>query len=627
MGWLSRWRPKMDAPAPDGFETAFAQGRQYLQAGDYAAAAESFGRCVTLDSAHADAHVSLGFALFSQARNREAGVPLHRAVELAPANADARYLLGAVLLAEHDMAGAIQHLGEAARRQPDLVVAQRDLARALFETGQADEAEIVLRTAMVAAPLAADLHLFLGNVLLGSRRETEAIASYRAALAIDPANTSARSSLVPALLATGNVEDAATVARSALAAEPGLLTARSNLLLALSADGACTPQAYLAEAMQFERYCQPASRPLAARPSGGPLRVGFVSGDLRRHPVGYFLAPLLAHRDKSAVSFIAYNNHPRRDALTETLRQGFDLWREAWGLDDDALLAAIRSDRVDVLVDLSGHTPGNRLSVFARRAATIQVSWLGYWASTGLSAMDYFIADETAMAGDHAADFVEKVCRLPVSRLCFGAPDDTSLILPGPLPALRNRSFTFASFQRAAKIDDASLHLWARVLAAVPGARLRLQTAYFGVAEQRAGFQVRLRAHGIDPERVDFFGESPRIAYLAAHAEVDVILDTIVHTGATTTCEALWMGVPTLTLRGDRLLARQGASLLAAAGLTDWIADDEDAFVTRAREVAADLPALADLRAGLRTRVVGSPLMNGRRFARDFVALLEGLRD
>jgi predicted O-linked N-acetylglucosamine transferase (SPINDLY family) len=246
----------------------------------------------------------------------------------------------------------------------------------------------------------------------------------------------------------------------------------------------------------------------------------------------------------------------------------------------------------------------------------VQVTWLGYFATTGVAEIDYLLADPVSVPPEHQGHFTETVWYLPDTRLCFTPPQDAPAV--APLPALANGCVTFGSFQNLAKLNDAVLALWARVLAALPDARLRLQNKQFADADIRRQVVQRLQGSGVPPERVSLHGPQPRAAYLAAHGEVDLILDTFPFPGGTTTCEALYMGVPTITLAGDRLIARQGASLLAAAGLNDWVAHSPAQFVEQAIARAGELPALARLRAGLRDQVLASPLFDAPRFARHF---------
>jgi predicted O-linked N-acetylglucosamine transferase (SPINDLY family) len=335
------------------------------------------------------------------------------------------------------------------------------------------------------------------------------------------------------------------------------------------------------------------------------------------HPVGFFLEGIVASLDPARVELVAYTTNLQEDSVTSRLRSSFSEWHSLLGVSDEFAARRIRDDGIQVLIDLAGHTGHNRLPLFAWRPAPVQVSWLGYWASTGVQAMDYVLADEVSVPQQHRDQFTESIWYLPDTRLCYTPSADSMGVPLAPLPKSRNGYITFGSFQKLGKINDRVLALWGRVLHVLPDARLRVQNRQKNCPATREQFRERLFAMGIAPERVALEGEVPREAYLAAHADVDIILDTFPFPGDTTTCEALWMGVPTLTLAGETMLGRQGASMLACTGLQDWIASDEADFVAKAIAHAADAERLAHLRQGLRDKIIASPLFDSYRFAQN----------
>jgi predicted O-linked N-acetylglucosamine transferase (SPINDLY family) len=346
-----------------------------------------------------------------------------------------------------------------------------------------------------------------------------------------------------------------------------------------------------------------------------------VSGDLHSHPVGYFIEGLLAHLDRRRLELVGYPTAVHSDELTARLRRRLDYWKAIVGLSDQAAAERIHADGIDILIDLAGHTAHNRLPVFAFKPAPVQVTWLGYFATTGLSQMDYLLADPVSVPLAHQGHFSETIWYLPDTRLCFTAPQVELPVVP--LPALaRGGRVMFGNFQNLAKLGDEVLARWAAILAGCPGAWLRLQNKQLADAGVREQLRQRLRSAGIDPQRVAMHGPQQRQAYLAAYGEVDIVLDSFPYPGGTTTCEALWMGVPTVTLAGERLIARQGASLLSAAGLADWVAATPAEYVDKALSFARDLPALAGLRARLRAQMLASPLCDAPRFARHFESAL-----
>jgi predicted O-linked N-acetylglucosamine transferase (SPINDLY family) len=345
-----------------------------------------------------------------------------------------------------------------------------------------------------------------------------------------------------------------------------------------------------------------------------------VSGDLRLHPVGFFIESVLDHIDPARVQFVAYPTLPLEDELSARIKPRFAAWTSIAALDDEAAARTIRAAGVQMLVDLSGHTAHNRLPVFAWKPAPVQATWLGYFATTGVAAIDYVIADPVSVPEWARDQFTETVWYLPDGRFCFTPPSQATSLDPGPPPALRSGQVTFGCFQNMLKMNDAVLAAWGRIFQMLPGARLRVQNNAMAFETARAKLLQRLHRAGIGSDRVTLAGPMPRDAYLAAHADVDIILDTFPYTGATTTCEALWMGVPTLTLAGDTLVSRQGASVLASAGLNDWVTENEAAYIARAVDFASGLDRLARLRSGLRGTLLASPLFDARRFA----ANLEG---
>lgn len=517
---------------------------------------------------------------------------LRKATELLPNDADAYNNFGIVLTAQGQLNEAVSSCRRALQIKPDDIRALNSLGSALHELGKL----------------------------------AEAVTSYRRALQIKPDYAKALNNLGTALQDLGQTDEAAASFRRALEIEPGYLVAQSNLLFTLT-HTTCAPKDYLAEAHQYGRMV---ARKVPARFTSWQcltaperLRVGLVSGDFNNHPVGYFLESLLGQLDYTGIELFAYVTNPKADELTARIRQYFSAWKPLYGLSDEVAARLIQADDVNVLLDLSGHSKHNRLPVFAWKPAPVQASWLGYWASTGVAEMDYLLADKSGVPEVQHDEFSETVWYLPDTRLCFTAPE-TDLPV-ATLPALKNGYITFGCFQKLAKVGDEVLITWGNILNELPGSKLRWQCKQLGDPAMTAQLVERLQHHGIDSERVTLLGSVSRNSYLAAHAEVDIVLDTFPYPGGTTTCEALWMGVPTLTLAGETMLARQGASLLNAAGLGDWVAAGKKDYIDKAIQLTVDLPRLATVRAGLREQVGASPLFDAPRFARHLGAALRGM--
>jgi predicted O-linked N-acetylglucosamine transferase (SPINDLY family) len=357
------------------------------------------------------------------------------------------------------------------------------------------------------------------------------------------------------------------------------------------------------------------------------LRVGYVSPDLYQHSVAFFLEPILAHHDRSRFEPIVYSDTARPDAVTARLRARAAAWHEVRGLSDDQLARRIAASEIDVLIDLAGHTAGNRMGVFARRPAPVQVSYLGYPNTTGLAAIDYRITDATAdPPGDADALHTEKLLRLPRCAWCY---QPSPLAPPvAPSPAMKNGFVTFGCFNALPKMNDPLLQLWAKLIASVPNARLVLKSP--GLKSEAAAAHVRdvLESAGLAADRFDLLPPvHPYAAHLASYETIDIALDTYPYNGTTTTCDALWMGVPVLTRAGRTHVSRVSASLLAAAGLPDWVTPTDDDYLARATRAAADIDALTALRSRLRDRMAASPLCDGQAMARAFEdALLQECR-
>lgn len=578
---------------------------------------------------YVQAHFDLGKVLFAQHRLEEAAACFRRVIAFKPDYAEAHNNLGVAL---HDL-GRLHEAAAAYRRalalQPDLVHLHSNLGITLKDLGALDEAAACYRRVLGKKPGYAEAHYNLGVILQDQGSLDEAASCYRRALDLQPNLAEAHNNLGIINREQGRLEEAVACYRRALSLTPDYTEAHSNLLMCMNYLPGLSAADYLDEARRFgERSAALGVRPYtewtcAARPQ--QLRIGMVSGDFRNHPVGYFLENLLAAIDPAHMAMIAYPTTPREDALTARIRPRFAAWKPLWGLSDEDAARMIHDDGVHILLDLAGHTRHNRLPVFAWRPAPVQVSWLGYFASTGMAAMDYLLADPISVPESYQSCYMEKVWHLPTTRLCFTPPAVKGPVSVTPLPALRNGHVTFGCFQGLAKINDGVLAVWGRILQAMPTARLRLQNRQLNSERMRAHLLHRLSRYGIAPEQVLLEQSVPREQYLAAHAHIDIILDTFPFNGGTTTCEGLWMGVPTVTLTGRAMVARQGASLLNCAGLTDWIAVNDEDYAAKALAHAADLAKLARLRHALREQLLASPLCDGPGFARNFEAALWGM--
>ncbi len=454
-------------------------------------------------------------------------------------------------------------------------------------------------------------------------RYSEAITCLEKALKINPGLVAAYINLANVYLDMGQIEKAIVLLKKALQIEPTHLMALRNLLFSNSYSNTLTLSESLDYAQRLGAAMMKDVTPYEnwhVHAKEQRIRIGLVSGDLRKHPVAYFLHQWLQAFDASQLEVYGYSTDGREDAFSHELKDLCNQWRSLAGLSDAQAATKIREDGIHILLDLSGLSGGSRLPIFAHKPAPVQAAWLGYWATTGLPVMDYIIADPVSIDTQVAAQFTEQVAYLPQSRMCFTAPAID--IAVNALPALATGAVTFGCFQNYSKVNDDVLACWGEILQAVPTAKLFWQTKAFNDAGVREQTLAKLQQFGIEATRCTLRGFASREEYLRNHHHIDVILDTFPFTGGTTTCEALWMGVPTVTMLGETLIARQGASFLHCVGLHDWVAGNRDEYISKAISFVSDLDALAAVRAQLRQQVVASPLMNAELFAQDFEQLL-----
>jgi len=547
----------------------------------------------------------LGMALRRLGRNEEARPAFERSLSIAPDNVDTLLHAAVNALALRDWGLARQYAERALSFKSDNVGALWVLADATATEGRREEAVNLYRRAIALDPNVADLYINLGDSLTALGRPGEAVPELEHALRLRPSDAQAHLNLGSALFRLGETVAAREHYRTASDLAPGRPEVHTAYLFCLLHDGTVSPEACFAEHLRIGELIEAPRRHLQRphendRDPERGLRVGFVSGDLRDHAVAYLIEPVWQAMRGGRHQVYAYASMRSEDAVSERLRALADSWVRVEQLGDEALAERIRQDRIDVLFDLSGHTTDNRLPVFAMKPAPIQVSWIGYPATTGLPAIDYRFVRQSKDSSRNIERFLcEKVVRMPFHgfRPEWGAP------AVQPLPAMASRQVTFGSFNKPGKIGDATVDLWSQVLHAVLGSRLLIAAA--GESRTQERLRAQFAARGIAADRLTFRPKVELAEYLAMHGEVDIALDTFPFTGGTTTSHALWMGVPVLTLAGDTLYQDQGAALLGIQGMSEWVARSPEAFVAQAKAAAADLQALGRLRQGLRPAMAG----------------------
>ena len=588
------------------------------EAGRFDAAIAALGRAIELKADHAPAYNNLGSALADAHRRDEALAAHRRAIELRP-DALAYDNLGRTLRLQGQFDAAIAAHRRALEIDPDDVQTLSHLGITLREAGRADEAIAACLRAIELDPESADAHGNLGCALNEAGRLDEAIAALERALQLKPDSAEAHNNLGVALHVVGRCDLALGGFRRALEQNPDYAPAASNLLFIAHYHPDHDARALLAE---HRRWAGQFATPLAGQVRPHPndrtpdrkLRVGFVSPDFRTHPVGRLLRPLFAHRDPSHAEFFAYSDVSQADGLTHELQALADRWRSIVGLSDLQVANQIRHDQIDILVDLTVHTAHNRMLVFARKPAPVQVTMLGLPATTGLDTVDYRLTDPYLdPPGENDADYTEQSIRLPH---CFWiVQPDPSRRPPSAHCRPRSNGFvTFGCLNHFSKVNRPTLELWVKILQALPGSRLILQSPHGSHQDAiRALFQDR----GIAADRVEFATQVLFREYLGRYRNLDLCLDPFPFNGGTTTMDALWMGVPVVTLAGRTAVGRGGLSILSNLGLTELIARTPEQYVAIAVAWAENRARLAELRAGLRQRMQASPLVDGKQYAGD----------
>lgn len=522
------------------------------------------------------------------------------------------------LLQLQDDAGAAQLCEQVLARDPSVVKAWELSGAAALNLG---EYPLACERFERVLALAGEDAQALANAAEANRRADRcdrALELIRRALALQPGSAAFLHIHVLCLESCWRGEEALAACREALRLRPEFAKLHISYMTLLNR--ACAdPDLVLAVHCEWARRFAPG--PAAAARHDNPaqperrLRIGYVSGDFREHAVSHFILPLLECHDPGRVEVYCYSNTPKTDGISRRCESLAAHWRDIVFLPDAAAEDLIRSDGIDILVDLSGHTVGNRLLLFARKPAPLQMTYLGYPATTGLAQMDYRLTDANADPPErtHGSRYREQLLPLPHSLWCFAPPPQMPAV--GPLPADAAGHITFGSLNSALKLTPQLLALWAQLLLALPQSKLVLATVADGAP--RARIAREFESNGVDPGRLEFHGFLPWEKFWALHGRIDIALDSFPCNGGATTCETLWLGVPLVTLAGDAFLSRAGLSLLRTVGMTELVAHSAEDYLRIARDLAGDRARLAQLRAGMRGRMRASPLLDAPAFARD----------
>jgi predicted O-linked N-acetylglucosamine transferase (SPINDLY family) len=581
-------------------------------------------RAVSMAPREPACYIELANAQRHRGALADAEAAVRTALAIRPDSVEAQTTYGVVLEAQNRRDQAEAAYRRALATNPDHVDALTRLSMFLSDVGRREEAETLARRALAIQPDCGTAANTLGNILQMTVRMEEAATVYRQALAASPLFPEAHTNLGSALQAMGRLEEARACYARAVELRPTFFGAHSNLLACEQCLPGVTPESLLASHAKWDEQHTAALRstwrPHAnSRDPNRRLRVGFVSADLGRHPVGFFTVGMFEALDHSQVQTFCYSDRVGPDDITLRIRKTFDVWRDVRGLNDAAAAEQIRADQVDILFDLAAHT-SVRFPMFGRKPAPIQISWIGYVGTTGMAAMDYVLGDRYQIPEGAERHYRERVLRMPDDYVSYTAPSYAPPV--APLPALERGWVTFASFNRLGKINEQVVAAWSQILERVPGSRLVMM--FRGLEDQstKESYWKQFADRGIDRARVDLLGGVPHPDMLAHYGQVDIALDSFPYSGGLITCEALWMGVPVVTFPGVTFAGRHSLSHLVNAGLPELVAGDQAEYVDLAVQLAGDLPRLAELRARLRPQMAASPLGDGKRFAENFTRML-----
>ncbi len=568
---------------PDKFNANSHLGIIYLEQKDYEKAEIYLKKAIQINKEEPNGYVNYGLFLYRKGQLDEAEKVLENALKLSPKNVLAINNLGLVYEARFDHPKAVETFKQALKIQPDYLPALSNIALSLNKAGKLIEALSYAQQGLAQDPNSKPLLINTAVVYQG----------------------------------VGDIKQAIDANLNVISQDNQNMLAYNNLFYSLCLTEAFTTEFFTEKLTQFGKTVSSMADfqydSWNRHETSNKMRIGFVSADFFDHPVGSFLLNVIKNINKHKFDLIAYTNNPHVDGVTVELKKHFKEYVSIVGLNDADAAKIIHDHQIDLLIDLSGHTAGNRLSMFAYKPAPVQMTWLGYWDSTGVQQIDYILLDEMSAPKEMHAQFTETVQYIPETRFCYSPPNIQ--ISANDLPAIKNGYITFGAYHNFAKASDEVISLWASVLNALPTSKFRWQTKALNDENLIKKTHQKFKQLGIKAERIQLFGYMSRSAYLQSYQEIDFILDCFPFSACTTTCDALWMGVPTLTLPSNRLGGRQGASLMNSVGLPSWIANSKEAYIAKAVEFANDLDGLAIIREKLRQQLINSLLGDAQSYA------------
>jgi protein O-GlcNAc transferase len=594
-------------------------GNTFFREGLHKEAIKSYQKAIQINAELVDAYINLGKVFLSDHQHDEAIQCCQKALTFVPDQAELYSILGSAYQGKGQLNESLTYFRKALQQNSSYPDIYNNMGIVLHHMGQFNEAIKCYQEALKLNPNLNVAHINLGNTLKEIGRFHEAIVSYQKALQLNPSSHDALNNLGNVFKDMGLPDEAETYYRHAIQLYPNEVAAFQNLLMIMHYNPRYDAQAIFHEHVQSaKQFMKPFATVIFPHKNSKipsrRLKLGYVSPDFRKQSVGFFIEPILEAHDRNNFEIFCYANLPFQDKMTERMKRYADRWREIYGMFDERAAELIRNDGIDILVDLAGHTAFNRILIFAHKPSPVQVAWIGYPDTTGIASVDYKIVDNfTDPPGMTDQFYTEKLARLPGCFLCYQPYGDSPEV--AALPALANGYITFGSCNNFAKISPQLLTMWAAILHAVPNSQLILKAKSLSDTETRQNTTRFFTEAGIGEERIQLLHWLPSTkAHLEIYNRIDIGLDTFPYNGTTTTCEALWMGVPVITLAGNTHASRVGASLLSNVGLRELVSHTSEEYVKMAAALAKDTQRLLHLRNNLRKMMSRSPLMNKRQF-------------
>ena len=598
-------------------------GAFYSEQNKLEEAIANYKKAIKIKSTYAQVHNNLGIALHKLNKLDEAIKSYKVAISLNDSFAEAYNNLGSAMREVNNLPEALEYLKKATKVKPNYFEAFNNLGGAYQESGNNKEALNNFKKAIEIRPNYPEAYNGLGLSFESLAMYEESLSSYEKAIKLNPSYEKPYNNIANLLGHLGKYDEATLNYHKAIKIKPDYAKAYSNLLFNLNYKTNFSPNIYLYEAKKFRANCKPKKKlffKYQYDKNPKKLKVGLVSADFGNHPGGYFTLSTLKELKNKKFEFVAYATTNRKDEFSDHFKPLFSKWNLIEKKKDEEIVEDIFKEGIHILIDLQGHSSKNKLPIFMHKAAPIQVSWLAQ-GSTGINEIDYFIGSSHITPAKEENHYVEKIWRLPEISQCFTPPFFDVQI--NKLPALENNFFTFGSINKLTKVSDDTVNLWSSILKSIPNSKLLLKNKDFENNNIRENTYLRFSKHNINKDRLILEGEAPtRSELLETYNKIDIALDTFPFQGNTTTCEAAWMGVPVLTLKGDRYLFHFGESINSNLGMQNWIARDYEEYISKAIRFSSDLKELKKIRSTLRETALKSPVFNAVKFANNFSKML-----